>query len=610
MGVHRELPVDALDQGKWKVLPDGRNVWQLGIRSSQAAGLRVQFGDFSVGAGRVWLHSGNAARQVDGPYTGEGLYQSGEFWSGTLTGESVVIEYEPGAGVAPQGRPPFRIRRIAHHTETVAERFNPDGGIPRLAALPSPSPILSVGPAAPPDPAASCNLDVSCYPEWASAEKSVAQMVFEETEGPETGTFLCSGSAVATRDDSFKPYLLTAAHCIHDEAAARSLQTYWAYETNSCGAPAPATKGTLNSSNGGHLVQSGTFEQGDFSLVLLPDIPSGVVFNGWDLAEPKFGANVTGVHHPMGSYKRIAFGQTADSSDVVIGSSFLPAGLYTTVQYIRGITQPGSSGSPLFTAPGVVVGTLTYGPDLPGDVLCLGNDVAGYGKFANTYGYLSSYLEDLPSAIVKPSTNSLHFTGLNGKIAGGAQVVRLSSGTQSQVQFKARADASWIEVSASSGAVSAASPVELQVKVNPRYLTRTDTYASTVTVLSGSAPPQYIQVHLDLTIQVSDVSISANPNPVPSVAGPNGPEWTAKLKLEERNGVATTLIGLKIDAVDYSGSIDRWFGTDKIAAHGSLQAPISINGFLGSTNKYFEFFGRDVTSGKTWYRVLEVTFQQ
>jgi len=223
---------------------------------------------------------------------------------------------------------------------------------------------------------------------------------------------------VATRDNSFKPYLLTAAHCIHDEAAARSLQTSFAYESSSCGAGAPASHGTLSAGDGGHLLQSGTFGQGDFSLVLLPNVPSGVLFNGWDLTDPPLGINVVDISHPMGSYKRIAFGETVPSNDAVIGSDFLPANLYTTVQFFSGITQPGSSGSPLFTAPGVIVGTPTYGPDLPADALCRGNDLSGFGKFSNAYGYLSSYLEDLPSAIVRPSTNALHFTGLNGKIPG------------------------------------------------------------------------------------------------------------------------------------------------------------------------------------------------
>ena len=40
------------------------------------------------------------------------------------------------------------------------------------------------------------------------------------------------GVGIATRDNSFKPYLLTAGHCIHNEDAARTLEAYWTYQTS------------------------------------------------------------------------------------------------------------------------------------------------------------------------------------------------------------------------------------------------------------------------------------------------------------------------------------------------------------------------------------------
>ena len=100
--------------------------------------------------------------------------------------------------------------------------------------------------------------------------------------GPEQGTFLCSGALVATRDNSFDPYLLTAGHCVHDESAARSLETFWAYESTACSLGPPANRGTVNSQNGGHLLAWAPIDNGDYSLVLLPNVPTGVVFAGWD----------------------------------------------------------------------------------------------------------------------------------------------------------------------------------------------------------------------------------------------------------------------------------------------------------------------------------------
>lgn len=65
-----------------------------------------------------------------------------------------------------------------------------------------------------------------------------------------------------------------------------------------------------------------------------------------------------------------------------------------------------------------------------------------------------------------------------------------------------------------------------------------------------------------------------------------------------------------MNAIDYSAYIDRVFGTDKIAAGGYLEGPITVNQFLGDTNKYFEFFGKHVASWKTWYRAVMVRFQE
>ncbi len=580
VGLHRPLPPNSLDSGSWVALSDGKRVWLLTIHSTGAAELRVQFGDFAAASGTVWVHNGE---EIDGPYTADGPYGNGEFWSGVLKGDKATIEYEPAGQTKGAGRPPFSVRSIAHLTTDIS--------------VPTP------------DPAASCNLDVNCYPDWLTSRNSVAELIFEITDPGEEGTYVCSGSLVGTRDNSFKPYLYTAAHCIHSEDSARSLQTFWAYQTSACGAPPPTTYGTLNSSNGGHLLNSGAFNQGDYSLVLLPDVPDGVVFAGWDTADPALGVNVVGIHHPMGSFKRISFGQITASADVSLEGYSLGGDLYNTALWTQGVVQPGSSGSPLFTAPGVVVGALTYGPAYEGDAVCAGGDYGAYGKFSAAYGALSNYFEDLPYSLVTPATTSLEFKGLNGTIPGGSsQTVQLTTGAASAVEFKARPDEPWIQVSASSQSVSTSAPVQLTVSVNAAYLSQAGPYIGTVTILSGAAPPQYINVRVDMATQLSKVVITANPNPVLPVAGAEGLVWTVGLNLRETNGVATSLTGLRINGTDYSAQIAQWFGTAAVSADGSIDATLSTTGLTASTDEYFEFFGTDPGSGKTWYQELVVNF--
>jgi len=578
IGVHRAVPDGSLDRGTWSQTTSG-SVFRVALRSNGAIGIRVQFLNFSAGDGKLWVHSGNS---VDGPYAGRGPYGNGEFWSSTVKGDSVVIEFATAQPMSPL---PFHVHKIAH----VA--------LDPLAAAPQPLPDL----------AASCELDVNCYPDWLDAKKSVAHIQFEETEGPEQGTYVCSGALVGTRDNSFKPYLLTAGHCIHDEPAARSLETFWAYESAGCNLGPPSSMGTLNSQNGGDLLAWGTIEQGDFSLVLLPNVPSGVVFAGWDTADPVLGSSVAGIHHPMGSYKRISFGTTQPGEDVFIGTDLAPAALYHIVAWDLGLTEPGSSGSPLFSSPGVIVGSLTYGPDVPGELLCLSGSGSGYGKFSNAYLTLQPYLEDFAFTNLQPSTTNLQFTGLNHAITGSAtQPVTLTVQAASPIQWSARADASWLQLSETAGTVSASSPATFQVTVNPKYFLTTDTYTSTITLLSGAAPPQFINVQVSMQIQTSNVTVSAIPNPVPV----SGTTWSLSLQLQETGGAATTLTQLKIDGVDYSANIAGWFGSASLPANGTLTAAIHTGGLVTPVTKYFEFFGQDVASGQTWYRQLPVTFTQ
>jgi lysyl endopeptidase len=621
IGLHRDVPSSALRSGTWTTLDDGRRAWRLVINSASASGVRVHFNDFSVGQGQVWLYpesTGTSTGAADGPYSGNGPWGNGEFWSSTIESESVVLEYAAEAGFKAD-TPPFRVQQLSHQASRldaeIAAAQAEAAAQTRRALLAPPSPLTpftldlalaSIEKGTLTDSAASCEADMNCYPAWTDAKRSVAHIQFEETQGDQPGTYVCSAALLATRDNSLKPYLLTAGHCLHNEAAARSLQTWWAYESPGCNLGRPADRGTLKSSNGGHLLAWGTLPQGDYSLVLLPDVPAGVVFSGWDPSDQALGTKVVGIHHPTGSYKRISFGHTVVSDSVVVEGDQAPAALYTTVSFDRGIVEPGSSGSPLFTGPGVIIGMLTYGPALPGEQLCQGSEAAGYGKFSIAYPHLRAWLENLPATQVKTSVSSLQFTGLNHQITSdNSQSVVLTVETASSVPVGVRPDAPWLNVSTESGQLSASTPLQVRVSVDPKYLYQSGRYTSTITILSGAADPQYINVTADMKLDVSNVSVSASPNPVPPADG----VWTLKLHLAENAGSDTKLTGLRIDGDDYSAQISTWFGTQSLPANGSLDGTIHVRGLFAPVDKYFEFFGQDAAiGGRQWYRSMTVTF--
>jgi hypothetical protein len=88
----------------------------------------------------------------------------------------------------------------------------------------------------------------------------------------------------------------------------------------------------------------------------------------------------------------------------------------------------------------------------------------------------------------------------------------------------------------------------------------------------------------------------------------SGGTWSFQLQLAETAGVATHATALKIDGTDYSANIAAWFGTNHIAANGTIQASLQASGLPVGT-QYFEFWGADEASGQTWYRVATATFQ-
>ena len=93
-----------MDAGAWETAEDGERVWRMAIRSPGAAGIRVEFRNFSAGAGNVWLYDGD---RVAGPYTGRGIFDNGLFWSATVYSESVILEYQPAPDAPQESGPAF-----------------------------------------------------------------------------------------------------------------------------------------------------------------------------------------------------------------------------------------------------------------------------------------------------------------------------------------------------------------------------------------------------------------------------------------------------------------------------------------------------------------------
>ena len=110
IGEHRNFPKSGFKKGRWTKAAGGTRIWQLAIRSNTAAAMRVHFTGFQIGSGRLWVHN---AKDFGGPYTGAGIHKDGDFWTDTIPGERLVVEYSPAPRDSTSSLP-FTIAKIAH----------------------------------------------------------------------------------------------------------------------------------------------------------------------------------------------------------------------------------------------------------------------------------------------------------------------------------------------------------------------------------------------------------------------------------------------------------------------------------------------------------------
>lgn len=191
---------------------------------------------------------------------------------------------------------------------------------------------------------ASCQEDVACVPNpsaaYQNAVRSTARLSYVENGQ----SYVCTGTLLSDGDQSSEaPYILTAAHCIDSPAAAATLVTFWNFEARSCGAKSAGDY--VQVAGGARLLH--TNANSDVSLLMLNQLaPVGAYFAGWDANPPQSGESGISLHHPRGDLKKVSVAQLVAS-----GGNGSPTN-FSTVAWLSGTTEPGSSGAGLFTLAG------------------------------------------------------------------------------------------------------------------------------------------------------------------------------------------------------------------------------------------------------------------
>ncbi len=354
MGLNIPVGKGIHNSGTWTTLANGDKVWRLRLMAKDAQAIGVYYDKLYIPkGGRLFLYNNNY-NKILGAYTSINNSPSGVFATELTGGESVILEYDQLANVTEEAI--INISEI-NYAYRSANSFGGSGA---------------------------CEVNVNCSEgdNWKPQQHGVVRISIKLNGG----SYWCTGSVVNNVRKDYKPYVLTADHCAQGATLTDLSQWifYFNYEAPSCTDPiyegSLATKsmtGATRLAEGGNSGNTGS----DFYLVILNNnIPESYnpYFIGWDRQNIPGNSGVS-IHHPEGDIKKIStYGTPLVSSDWNSHTIQTHWQVYwdpTANGY--GVTEGGSSGSPIFNENGKLIGTLTGGDSYCGNLT--GADY--YGKF-------------------------------------------------------------------------------------------------------------------------------------------------------------------------------------------------------------------------------------
>jgi lysyl endopeptidase len=326
-GFNNNTNINISNSGTWINLSNGDRIWQLVVVCKNALTINLTFSQTVIPTGNE-LYVYNPSKDfILGKFTASHLY-NGELGTELVPGEMTIVEYFVPKGSSIGN---VNICTVTHGYRTPNEfLLKAFGG------------------------SGACNVNVNC-PEgaaWTQQRNSVVMLV-SGSNG------FCTGALINNTLNDGKPYVLTANHC-YSNPATWIFRFQW--ESTSC--INPSTSPTFQSLSGAVLRAQGT--PSDFCLV---EITGGLVngtvpaaytpyFSGWDNTET-ISPSAVCIHHPSGDIKKIAIENNALISTSFGGS---PSNSHWGVlSWDLGVTEPGSSGSPLFNQNRRIIGQLHGG---------------------------------------------------------------------------------------------------------------------------------------------------------------------------------------------------------------------------------------------------------
>ncbi len=371
--VPTDVDFTTQNSGQWTTLPDGNRLWQLHLRSENAAGLALTLENFKLPKGaKLYLHSPDGT-DVLGSYDVDNNNESHKFFIGFTNGKETVLAYfEPKNAQNSVDGTPFVIKKVYHaYTKGTLG-------------------MLGFGQSQP------CHININC-PEganWQTQKRGVVRIRVVATEG----VGWCSGSLINTTRQDGTPYVLSAYHCADGLTVDFAQWTFFFnYESPNCANP--TTEPTSRSLQG-CTARSGARETDFLLFELNQRVPAdfNAHFNGWNRDSTVLPTSETMIHHPNGDIKKISLGVNAPTilTNAVTWSNnaYSPPNSHLSYTLEQGGMEGGSSGSPMFDQFGRIVAQLHGGvnnPDRCTIVYALGGWLA---KSWNGNGTPTSRLRD------------------------------------------------------------------------------------------------------------------------------------------------------------------------------------------------------------------------
>ena len=352
-GKNFETNFDLNNSGVWHTFPNGDKLWQLSIRSEGALSINFEFNEYEIPDGAKIFVYGEGKSEFIGSFTNKNNEGHGELGVQPVLGEQITIEYFVPAQAAFRGR--LMIGQVTHAYRDImgyAKGLGDSG---------------------------SCNNNVNC-PEglpWDAQIRSVAIIIVG-------GSGACTGTLLNNCNDDGSPYFLTANHCLGGSNT-------WIFRFNwnspDC---TPTTNGPTNQTVSGStlLASSGGSDFGLLEMNSTPPGSYGVFYSGWDNSG-NTPSNLIAIHHPSGDVKKISFDDDSPGQATWGGAQ-----TWHIFAWEDGTTEPGSSGSGLWSDAGLLIGQL-YG----GQASCGNNVNDYYGRFDVSYPQISQWLGSCGSTL-------------------------------------------------------------------------------------------------------------------------------------------------------------------------------------------------------------------